>query len=129
MGQIPIHEKLFTGKIGGSLLGAKCRACGHVLAPLTTTCCYCRGEDLEEVALSNKGNLYSYTIVHQPHPKFGAPYAVGFIELSDGGPRIFASLKAKEGKEFKIGMDMELIVEKLWDEENNEIIGPRFQPM
>jgi uncharacterized OB-fold protein len=55
MGQIPIHEKLFTERIGGSLLGAKCRACGHVLAPLTMTCCYCRGEDLEEVALSARG--------------------------------------------------------------------------
>jgi uncharacterized OB-fold protein len=49
--------------------------------------------------------------------------------LSDGGPRIFASLKAKEGREFKIGMDMELVIEKLWDEEDNEIIGPRFQPV
>lgn len=128
MGQMPIREKLFTERIGGSLLGAKCKTCGHILAPLTTTCCYCRGENLEEVALSRKGNLYSYTTVYQPHPKFGVPYTVGFIELLDGGPRVFAPLKTKEGKELKIGMMMELVVEKLWDEEDSEIIGPKFQP-
>jgi uncharacterized OB-fold protein len=129
MAKIPIREKLFTEGTSGSLLGAKCKACGRVLAPLTTTCCHCRGEDLEEVGLSRQGKLYSYTVVYQPHPKFGVPYSVGLIELSEDGPRVFAPLKTKEGKQFKVGMEMELVIEKLWDENENEIIGPKFQPV
>ncbi len=127
MGKIPIREKMFTERIDGTLLGLRCRACSRVLAPLTTTCCHCRGEDLEEIALSGRGKLYSYTVVHQPHPKFGAPYSVGLIELSDG-PRIFAPLKAKQGEQLRVGMEMELVIEKLWDENEDEIIGPKFQP-
>jgi uncharacterized OB-fold protein len=123
--KVPIREGMFTEGPDGSLIGSKCRTCGHILAPLTTTCCYCRGEDLQEIELSRHGKLYSYTVVHQPHPKFGAPYSVGFIELPEG-PRIFAPLK---GKDFRVGMEMELLLEKLWDDNENEIIGPKFKPI
>ena len=43
--------------------------------------------------------------------------------------RFFSLLMGKEGKPFKVGMDMELVVEKLWDEGENEVIGPRFRPV
>jgi uncharacterized OB-fold protein len=123
-----IREGLFSKETSGNLLGAKCRTCSHILAPLTTVCCYCRGEDLERVELSPRGKLYSYTVVYQPHPKYKAPYAVGFIDLLDG-VRVFSALKAKEGKQFQIGMEMQLLVEKLYDENEDEIVGPKFQPL
>jgi uncharacterized OB-fold protein len=128
MGKIAIREGLFSEGTSGSLLGAKCKTCGHILAPLTALCCYCRGEDVEKVELSRKGKLYSYTTVYQPHPKYGKSYTVGFIDLTDG-LRIFSPLKAKEGKELQVGMEMELVVEKLYDENENEVIGPKFQPI
>jgi len=127
MGKRPIREGLFTEKIDGNLVGFRCKTCNHVLPPLTTTCLYCYGEDLERLALSRRGKLYSYTIVYQPHKQFKVPFALGYIELPEG-VRIFSPLKEREGKPFKVGMDMELVVEKLWDEGENEVIGPRFQP-
>ncbi|MFC1532479.1 Zn-ribbon domain-containing OB-fold protein [Thermodesulfobacteriota bacterium] len=128
MAKIPIREGLFIEGIDGELQGFKCRSCDHVLPPLTVTCYYCYKEDFEKIALSRQGTLYSYTIVHQPHHNFKTPYPVGYIDLPEG-VRIFAPLKQKEGKPFEVGMDMELVIEKLWDEENDEIIGPRFQPV
>lgn len=127
MAKIPIREGLFTEKGGGDLLGYKCRSCNHILPPLTNVCAYCSGEDLERLALSGRGKLYSYTIVHQLQKHFKAPYAVGYVDLPEG-LRIFSPLKEKEGNPFHVGMNMELVVEKLWDEGGNEVIGPKFQP-
>jgi uncharacterized OB-fold protein len=56
------------------------------------------------------------------------PFAIGFVDLPEG-LRIFSPLKEREGKPFQVGMDMELVVEKLWDENQNEVIGPKFQPI
>jgi uncharacterized OB-fold protein len=125
--KIPIRKGLFTGETSGDLMGFKCKTCNHILPPLTTVCCYCDGEEFDQTALSCKGKLYSYTIVWQQHTHYKTPYAVGYIELPEGF-RIFASLKEKEGKPFKVGMDMDLVIETLWEENGNEIIGPRFQP-
>jgi len=57
MGKIPIREGLFTEKIDGSLIGFKCKSCNHILPPLTTTCYYCYGEELERLGIkSAKGS-------------------------------------------------------------------------
>ena len=128
MGKVPIREGLLTERIDGDLVGFRCKSCNHILPPLAMTCYYCYGEDLERLALSRQGKLYSYTVVYQPHKRFEVPYAIGYIELPEG-LRIFSHLKEKAGKPFQVGMDMELVVEKLWDENENEIIGPKFQPI
>ena len=128
MSKIAMREGLLTGEIEGKLVGLRCKACGHILPPLTMVCTNCYKEDLEKVALSERGTLYSYTIVYQPHERFETPYAVGYVDLPEG-LRLFSHLKMKEGKPLKVGMDVKLVTEKLWEENGNEIIGPKFQPL
>ena len=123
----PIRENLFTERTEGDLVGFRCKSCNHILPPLTLVCNYCYGEDFERLPLSRMGKLYSYTAVYQPHKHFKVPYFAGYIDLPEG-IRLFAPLKEREGKPFKVGMAMELIVEKLWDEDKHEVIGPKFQP-
>ena len=127
MGKIPIREGLFTKGIEGDLVGFGCKSCNHILPPLSAVCHYCYGEDLEKLPLSRVGKLYSYTIVYQPHKYFKVPYAIGYIDLPED-IRIFSPLKEREDKPFHVDMDMELIVEKLWIEDENEVVGPKFQP-
>lgn len=128
MGKIPIREGLLTERLDGDLIGFRCKSCNHILPPLSVVCIFCFGEELEKIPLSRQGKLYSYTIVYQPHKHFKVPYAVGYVELPEG-LKLFSHLKEREGKPFQVGMDMELVVEKLWDEEENEVIGPKFQPL
>ncbi len=128
MGKIPIHEGLFTERIDGDLVGFECESCHRILPPLSIVCYYCYGEEIKKIALSRRGKLYSYTIVYQPYKQFRVPFALGFIDLPEG-IRIFSPLKEREGKPFQVGMDVELVVEKLWDENENQIIGPKFQPI
>jgi uncharacterized OB-fold protein len=128
MGKIPIREGLFTERIEGNLVGFRCKSCSHVLPPLTIVCYHCSGGDLEKLPLSRVGTLYSYSIIHQPHKHFSVPYFIGYVDLPEG-IRIFSPLKQKEGRAFQVGMEMELVVEKLWDQDGDEIIGPKFQPL
>jgi uncharacterized OB-fold protein len=59
---------------------------------------------------------------------FEPPYAVGYVELPEG-LRIFSPLKMVADKPFRVGMNMELLIEELWQEEDKKIIGYRFKPL
>ncbi len=108
-------------------MGNKCKSCGQVFFPKVVACLNCLVENMEELKLSRRGKLYSYTIARMPSLHFEAPYAVGYVDVPEG-VRIFAPLKIREGKAFQIGMEMEVVIETLWKEGEKEIIGYKFQP-
>ncbi|OPY76819.1 MAG: hypothetical protein A4E65_03072 [Syntrophorhabdus sp. PtaU1.Bin153] len=128
MSKVPIREGLFTQRTEGELIGFRCKSCGHILPPLTITCLSCNSDDLQSIPLSGKGTLYSYTINYMNSGFMKAPYAGGLVKLSEGF-WIYSVLKEKEGKPFVIGMNMELVVEALWEKDGNEVIGHKFQPV
>lgn len=126
---VPISEGAFVlDAEGGLLLANKCKSCGQVFFPKAVFCLTCLNEDMQELKLSRKGKLYSYTIGHMPSTHFMPPYAIGFVDMPEG-VKIFAPLKMTEDKPFKIGMDMEVVIEKLWQEGDTEVIGYKFQPV
>jgi uncharacterized OB-fold protein len=59
---------------------------------------------------------------------FDPPHAMGYIELPEG-IRIFAPLTEWEEKQLEVGMEMELVVGKLWENNENEVIGYKFKPV
>ncbi len=127
--KIPVREGAFIeGPDGGILLANKCKSCGQIFLPKAVFCLTCLSEDMEEVKLSRKGKLYSYTIGRMASMHFEPPYAIGYVDMPEG-VRIFAPLKIVEDKPFKIGMEMEVVIEKLWQEGDNEVIGYKFKPV
>jgi uncharacterized OB-fold protein len=62
-----------------------------------------------------------------PSEHFQPPYAIGWIELPEG-IRIFSQIRGWQEHSLKIGMEMELAIEKLWDEGEKEVIGYTFRP-
>ena len=126
---VPFREGLFevSGE-KGSLLGARCKQCGQIIFPGREACLNCLGNDLEPIQLSQKGTLYSYTIVHMPSEHFEPPYAIGWIELPEG-VKVFSQIRGWQEHTLKTGMGMTLHFEKLWDEEDKEIIGYVFRPL
>ena len=126
---VPIREGAFVvGAEGGILLANRCKSCGHIFFPKAVFCLTCYGEDMEELKLGRRGKLYSYTVGNMPSSHFQPPYAIGYVDMPEG-VRIFAPLKMTEGKPFKIGMEMEVVTEKLWQEGDNEVIGYKFKPV
>jgi len=127
--KVPIREGAFIeGPDGGRLLANKCKFCGQVFFPKASTCMACYHDQMEEVLLSRRGKLYTYTVGHMPSSHFMPPYAVGYVDLPEG-VRVFAPLKMLEDTPFKTGMDMEVVIEGLWREGDTEVWGYKFMPV
>ena len=126
---VPFWEGTFKEDArGGRLVGNKCKSCGKIYFPKAQFCFDCFDKGMEEVGLSRRGKLYSYTIGRMASTHFRPPYAVGLIDLPEG-VRVFAPLIMTEDETYTIGMEMELVIEELWRENHNEIIGYKFKPM
>jgi hypothetical protein len=137
--RVPIKEGLFTQPLHPlrrvRLLGSRCHSCGETFLGKVAACENCQSRDLEEMALSRRGTLYTYTIIrHRPPgdyigPEPFVPYAVGMVELPEG-LRILAVLTGCDIEQLRIGMELELVVEKLYqDAEGNEVITYKFRPV
>jgi uncharacterized OB-fold protein len=127
--RVPIREGLFTeGKKGGLLLATKCKSCGQMFFPPRKSCLDCFGQDMGEVALSSTGKLYTFTIVHMPAHKYKPPFALGWVEFPEG-VRVFGQIKGWESYPLKIGMKMKVVVDTLWEEEEKEFYGYKFEPV
>jgi uncharacterized OB-fold protein len=84
-----------------------------------------------DITLSNKGKVASFTTVERAPAggfyKGPVPYAYGFVDLSD---RIRVRSLYKTGAAaLKVGMDVELIIDTLCeDEQGNEVTTFKFRP-
>jgi uncharacterized OB-fold protein len=131
--QVSINEKLFKLPSPGEeprLKGVKCKSCGELFFPKREKCVKCFAEETEEISLSPRGTVYSYTVVHHATPGYTGPlpYAVGAVELP-GGIVILSPLTQCQLDQLKIGMNVELVLEKLYEDENgNEVISYKFRP-
>jgi uncharacterized OB-fold protein len=132
---VPFKEGLFSWPLAPGeqafLLGNKCKSCGKIYFPKAALCPECLKENgLEEIKLSQRGKLYTYTIVRVPSPGFKVPYAFGYIDLPEG-VRVCSQISAAEPLEgnLKLGMDMELFISQVRQEANQPIIGYVFRPI
>jgi len=136
--QVPIREGLFTWPSPEPrLLASRCTACGAVSWPSTGTCPnpHCRDGRIEQIELSRRGRLDSYTIMrYQPPPPWRGPQSMvpmgqGFVTLPEG-IAVAAVFTTADPAELTPGREMELVVDKLYDdEEGNEVMGYRFRPV
>lgn len=138
--KVPIIEGWFTMDTGEpNLIGNRCKSCGEYFFPKAFFCRNpnCRKKDLEEVLLSRKGNLWSFTVNHYPAsapyvpPSPFVPYAIAVVELPKEKLMVMGQVAhGYELDKLKIGMEMELIVEKLYDDqEGNEHIIWKWKPL
>lgn len=134
--RIPVREGYFYEAHDQSeasyLIGSKCRICKSVLFPKIMVCPECLKEDtMEEVALSKRGTLYTYTVLYMPIPGYPAPYIIGRTQLPEG-PIITSPITGCEMKEgaLNIGDDVELVIGKISETDKDEdIIGYMFRPV
>jgi uncharacterized OB-fold protein len=127
--RVPIREGYFIeDEDGASLLAAKCTSCGQIYFPPRNRCSECYSIEMEGVRLGSKGRLYTYTVVRMPVNNYKPPFALAWIELPEG-VRVFTQLKDWEKTELKIGMDMDLIIDTLWEDEEKEVYGYKYRPL
>lgn len=139
MAKIPIKEDLFTKPVepveDARLAGSKCRECNEVFLGRVVGCENCGSQNLESVALSNEGKLYTFTVLHAPlrgdykgpRDPF-VPLGIGLVELPEGC-RIMAPLTVNDPALLKIDMPMRLVIDTLYkNADGNEVLSFKFGP-
>lgn len=136
MAQVPIEPGYFTVPTDPGappqLLGSRCPDCGEHFYPRRMVCAKCLHEGCDDVELSPRGTLYTWTYVHVPlfAKKDGSvdAYGVGQVDLPEG-PRVQAILVGGP-HDFSIGMALEIDLETLSQDKNgNDVVIYRFKPV
>ena len=71
-------------------------------------CPHCRSLASEAFALSGRGTLYSYAILHHPqNPAFDYPVVAALIDLEEG-VRLVSNLVDMDPGQIRIGMEVEV---------------------
>jgi len=138
--QIPVVKGFMTTPLSPPeqvrLTGSRCLSCGVTLLGKRHACENCASTDLEDVIFSKRGTVFSYTVALYPPPQPYAgsvdpfvPYPIVWIDLPEGA-RILSALTDCKPDEVKIDMEVELVVEKGWeDEKGNEVMAYKFKPV
>lgn len=121
------------------LLGYIDEASGTYFFPKDVAISRAPGHDdaeLKEVALSNRGKLWSYTTNHykppEPYmsPEPFVPYTVAAVELTKERMIILGQLAdGVDPKDIEVGQEMELVLATLYEDEDNEYIIWKWKPV
>lgn len=102
-----------------------CGECGRWVFYPRAVCPHCGGVSLEWRAVSGRGTLYSFTVVHRAPTaelQAEAPYVVGLIDLEEG-VRMMGRLGGVGLDEVRIGM----VVRVEYHDVTSEVTLPTFR--
>ncbi len=103
----------------------QCGDCGRYQFPPQDFCRYCCGARLTWKAVSGRGKVLSWTIVHwSPNPAYAAdaPYSLALIQL-DEGPRMLTNIIGCPPGPIEIGMQVKVDFEQC----GPDILLPKFK--
>lgn len=107
------------------LLVQHCAACGnnqHYPRPL---CAACGALGPQEIEVSGRGTVWSYTIVHRaPHPAFEPPYVVALVRLAEG-PVLLTNITGCAPEDVACDMPVALAWEDLPDGRRLPLFTPQ----
>ncbi len=118
-------SEFFAAARAGRLMVQKCDSCGTLRFPAFELCSKCNSTKSSWVAVSGRGEIFSYNIMHQVyHPAFATevPYAVVVVELEEGC-KFVSNLLGVKPHEIQCGMPVEVVFEKV----TPEISLPKFR--
>jgi len=116
------------------LLGTRCLNCGVVLLGSRDRCEACASPMVKIIQLSRRGKIWSHTVMRYVSPwpfaipnPHQPPMPVAWVQLPEG-VQIISRINCNPD-DLKIGLPVELVIEKGWeDETGNDILMYKFQP-
>lgn len=131
---IPLQQGLVSmsddGK-QGHLMATRCNACKLTFFPKRKYCGKCSSPDLEEITLSDRGKVFTFSQVDRKSKisLVEAPYIEAEVEMPEG-VHVFTILDKCDPAAVKIGMDVEVYLDKVKQDENgNDIVAYKFRPV
>ena len=136
--RVPAVEGWFT-EDPPALLGSRCQSCGTFAFPKESTFCRnpaCAGTSFDEVALSTRGKVWSYTDArYQPPPPYMAadpyePFAIAAVELADEAIVVMGQVVAGvDVDSLHVGDEVELVIDTLYEDDDNEFLVWKWAPV
>lgn len=116
-----------------ALVGEECPHCHVKLFPPRDVCPHCGGEAKEEFAFSGKGEVFSYTVMHDAPTGFqeATPFTVALVKLAEG-PVVTAQLTDLGDQPVRIGMPVEMVTRKIRTDDGDRgmiLYGYKFRPV
>jgi uncharacterized OB-fold protein len=137
--KVPAVEGWFTLEEPPALLGSRCDTCGNYAFPRETFACRnpeCDGSTFAEVPLSRRGKVWSFTDArYQPPPPYVAadpyePFAIAAVELADEKMVVMGQVVNGVGiGDLRIGAEVELVIDTLYEDDENEYLVWKWQPV
>lgn len=117
------------------LIGRKCVECGKILFPPRNFCDACGGKNFSDFRLSGEGEVITNTIIARgaAPPEFidlqkkTGSFAVVIVKLSEG-PTIIAQMTDCNPNDVAIGMKVESVIRKIYEQEGVIRYGFKFRP-
>ena len=131
---LPVVDFVKIPKDGEPYLeGYKCKACSAVFLGERDVCGKCGArKQLEAVKLSNKGELYVYSIVHRSFPGIEVPYVSAIVDLEGGGTVKGNLIGIKpDPAAIKMGMPVRVVFKDALgrkDKQGNSYLSYFFEP-
>ncbi len=136
----PVLEGWFTEVDGQPhLVGTQCECCGTYYFPRQSVFCRnpaCGGERFAEVSLSRTGKLWSFTnAMYQPPEPFIAktpyePHTILAVELEKEQMIVLGQgVEGVECSDLKVGMTMELVLDRLYETDDEDVITRKWAPV
>jgi uncharacterized OB-fold protein len=116
----------FDGARRGELMVQRCTACGSYRWPARELCGQCLSRQSEWTAVSGRGEIFSFNVMHQVyHPGFAGevPYAVVLVKLAEG-PKMTSNLVGVPPSQVRIGMPVKVVFERVSD----DVTLPKWVP-
>lgn len=140
----PAIEGWFTTGPEPALLGSRCTVCTTVYFPPLRSAegagfCRnpaCSGETFEQVELSRRGTVWSYTDAqYQPPPPYipatdtHEPFALAAVELPEGLTVLGQVAQGYGVADLRVGAEVELVLETLHTDETGDRLIWRWLPL
>ncbi len=135
----PAIEGWFTTGPEAALLGSRCTLCSTVFFPKASGFCRnpaCSGEAFEQVPLSRRGRVWSYTDAQYqpPAPYIPAadpyvPFALAAVELPEGLVVLGQVADGYGVTDLSVGSEVELVIERLYTDDSGDRTIWRWKPV
>lgn len=127
--EVPRHWRLQKQRY--ALIGEVCPHCEAKIFPPRDVCPECGGEARLPFSFSGRGEIFSYTVMHDAPAGFDhtTPYTVALVKLEEG-PVVTAQLTDLGEDAVKIGMPVEMVTRKMrndGDERGIIVYGYKFR--
>jgi uncharacterized OB-fold protein len=137
--QVPAIEGWFTTGSEPKLVGTQCSSCKSYFFPKEENYCRnpnCQSTEFSDVELSRVGTIWSYTEhYYKPPAPYIAdepfePYTIAAVELAEEKLVVLGQMAAGTNpKELKAGMQVELVIERVYDQGDEEHTIWKWKPL